>query len=77
MELKTKYNVGQTVVAIKDHKCTEFKISSISTHSFESDRIGACTIITYYGNETSEGQKPFYADEANCFPSKDEYINQL
>jgi hypothetical protein len=70
MELKTKFSVGDQIVAIKNHKCTEFVITLI----FASVNDNKCC-ISYHG-KTSDDQE-FYADECDCFSSKEEFINQL
>lgn len=71
MEIKTKFNIGDTIVAVKNHKLTEFKVASICTGNFLMDENETFSSISYSGKEGI----PF--DEKDCFASREEYINQL
>lgn len=71
MEIKTKFNLGDTIVGIKNHKLIEFKITSIVTGHYIMDGEEIYHSVTYSGKEAV----PF--NENNCFASREEYINQL
>lgn len=71
MEIKTKFNIGDTIVAVKKHKLTEFKITSICTGNFLIGENETFSSVSYSGKDGIS------FDEKDCFASRQEYINQL
>lgn len=69
IKIKTKYELGQEVVAYNplEHKLNEIKISEIQ---FEIDKNG--TSVWYRDNSTQELFR-----EANLFPSREAFIANL
>lgn len=76
MDIKTKFNIGDTIVAIKEHKCIEFTITSIHTAASKNDDNTIFSYVTYFG-KTTEGGEKFHTDERQCFTSREEFIAQL
>lgn len=71
METKTKFNLGDTIVGIKDNKLFTFKVTGITTSAYLTQD-GETLNFTYY-----QGEDASIYEEKNCFPSREAYINQL
>lgn len=74
MKIETKFNVGDTFVAIKDGKATEMVVGSI--HMYVANSTLSTDIVTYTAKtDTYESSNSY--KEKECFKTKEELINSL
>ena len=74
MEIKTKYNIGDTLWVIYDNKAQTITVSNISIVVYPDNKISINYIDTV-GSDTYDYKGTFPEDE--CFPSKEELKESL
>lgn len=73
MKIETKFNVGDTFVAIKDGKATEMVVGSIHMYVSGTASVDGIT----YTAKTQKYESSNIFKEKECFKSKEELIKSL